>query len=420
MVAPLTFAFQIASCANVEEYTRDTALLLCRYEREIRDKGIEELYFPLHVNGNHWIACLIDFRRGVISYGLGLLTLPQGDPLGYGIPKLFRESLQKWLRTQFHGKYTVDGNTLPHGEQTDAYSCGVIVANTILHAIKQTPLWGQGRSTLERLRWFTRLSIAANMSPLRSQTVPLDTAVTTISAESNVIIALGDHNFDDLPSFAAATEPDIISSSSSVEPLHHFPRRTIYDLLNPEIELVNDNHEMSPLLDCEEDLAFFEMEELGVEDVLDNPSIFEDEPAPTSITTPSKIDYDDPTGSSKTSSKRKRRDSNETTEFVDDHGCAKKTSRSAQASLKLRQELRTGELKVDNTRYEQWQQKLRKADPHVTFYPNDIRKARHSVCGTIVTMGTPYETGRWSTHLNKCASGEGKRRASARAVHRPV
>lgn len=43
--------------------------VLKRYEQEIREKGKEVLYFPLNVNGNHWIAGKIDFVNHTISYG---------------------------------------------------------------------------------------------------------------------------------------------------------------------------------------------------------------------------------------------------------------------------------------------------------------------------------------------------------------
>ena len=41
---------------------------LGRYETRVKG-GLEKLYFPLNVNGNHWIAVLVDFKEKVILFG---------------------------------------------------------------------------------------------------------------------------------------------------------------------------------------------------------------------------------------------------------------------------------------------------------------------------------------------------------------
>jgi hypothetical protein len=50
-------------------YSRTTTPLLCRYEQHIKDSGSEHLYFPAHVNENHWIAVHVDYKRREFSYG---------------------------------------------------------------------------------------------------------------------------------------------------------------------------------------------------------------------------------------------------------------------------------------------------------------------------------------------------------------
>ncbi|KAJ6583638.1 hypothetical protein B0H10DRAFT_2234825 [Mycena sp. CBHHK59/15] len=42
--------------------------LLDKYKRAM-DSGKSQLYFPLHINGNHWIAFVIDFVRKTFGYG---------------------------------------------------------------------------------------------------------------------------------------------------------------------------------------------------------------------------------------------------------------------------------------------------------------------------------------------------------------
>jgi hypothetical protein len=52
-----------------QSYTRMTTPLLCRYEQHIKDTNIEHLYFPAHVNTNHWVTVYINFHKREFSYG---------------------------------------------------------------------------------------------------------------------------------------------------------------------------------------------------------------------------------------------------------------------------------------------------------------------------------------------------------------
>ena len=67
IIAKLLFAQQVLHAKG--KYTRKNALLLCRYEKHIKDNNTEELYFPINVNANHWIAGCIHFKRRTISFG---------------------------------------------------------------------------------------------------------------------------------------------------------------------------------------------------------------------------------------------------------------------------------------------------------------------------------------------------------------
>lgn len=50
-------------------YARKTTPLLSRYEQDIKSANKEKLYFPAHVNDNHWIAVQVDFAKQEYSYG---------------------------------------------------------------------------------------------------------------------------------------------------------------------------------------------------------------------------------------------------------------------------------------------------------------------------------------------------------------
>lgn len=71
IVAPLAFSTKLQSIESTkhQSYTPKDALLICHYKKHIKEHGVEELYFPVHVSGNHWIVGLIDFKQGNICFG---------------------------------------------------------------------------------------------------------------------------------------------------------------------------------------------------------------------------------------------------------------------------------------------------------------------------------------------------------------
>jgi Ulp1 protease family, C-terminal catalytic domain len=72
LVAPLTFSYDIKDVDRKlkQPERRFNRTLLKAYERRITEDGIKKLFFPLHVNENHWIAGMIDFENSTISYGV--------------------------------------------------------------------------------------------------------------------------------------------------------------------------------------------------------------------------------------------------------------------------------------------------------------------------------------------------------------
>jgi len=71
IVAPVEFSEEIRNNGRNRVYERKGgAGLLWKYEKRIKEKGIEELLFPVHVNGNHWVAAFVDFKNGKIGYGV--------------------------------------------------------------------------------------------------------------------------------------------------------------------------------------------------------------------------------------------------------------------------------------------------------------------------------------------------------------
>jgi Ulp1 protease family, C-terminal catalytic domain len=67
IIAKLSFSWQVLNVNS--KYTQKNAPLLCHYRKHIKDNDTEELYFPIHVNTNHWIADHIHFKNQTISFG---------------------------------------------------------------------------------------------------------------------------------------------------------------------------------------------------------------------------------------------------------------------------------------------------------------------------------------------------------------
>jgi hypothetical protein len=73
-IATLSFSNEIKkqfgdkkSSANVR--VRNIKNLLYRYEQDVHENRVEKLAFPIHVNENHWIAGLINFRERTLIFG---------------------------------------------------------------------------------------------------------------------------------------------------------------------------------------------------------------------------------------------------------------------------------------------------------------------------------------------------------------
>jgi hypothetical protein len=71
IIALLAFSAKLESAALAKHdlYSRKNAPLLHQYEKQVKEEGVEILYFLLHVSGNHWISACLNFRKHDISFG---------------------------------------------------------------------------------------------------------------------------------------------------------------------------------------------------------------------------------------------------------------------------------------------------------------------------------------------------------------
>ena len=68
IIAPLAFTVQINGTAKNKSYTKQNAGLLYKYQQRIA-AGIRRIYFPINVNGDHWIAGVVDIENQLVGYG---------------------------------------------------------------------------------------------------------------------------------------------------------------------------------------------------------------------------------------------------------------------------------------------------------------------------------------------------------------
>ncbi|KAJ6556704.1 hypothetical protein B0H10DRAFT_2201541 [Mycena sp. CBHHK59/15] len=369
LITPLAFSNAVKDRANKKTYKREDTPLLARYEEHIKRTGVAQLYFPLHINNNHWIAGLVDFKQGLI--GTGDSRVNSSRP-----PTKFIKDLKRWLKKQFGRDFVYQGDSLEHGDQKDTSSCSVVCRNTIAMNVFGEALWEQKHAAGARATCFIRLvrSAAIRKKKIVVFSKPQPELTAETPAEVSIAVALGDHNFPDLAEFAL----DIPARQS---------RPTLADLMNPAPATA------------------------GIADPL--PADIEMPDAIPSVNTSSYAgDHGDvvPDDESADEQDPHEDDGKDMMDVRPKKANGTGTSKSAASAQKTRDALKSGELTVataDKTRYAAWQETLRtgkkgngkNADPHVKFHPTDVKKARHSLCGTWVTMGEVYEAGRWNQHF---------------------
>lgn len=70
VVACLRFTQELEAAARRNTYGKSASLFLQHYKSLFLDHGRERLLFPVHMNGNHWIAMEINFCKRTIRHGM--------------------------------------------------------------------------------------------------------------------------------------------------------------------------------------------------------------------------------------------------------------------------------------------------------------------------------------------------------------
>ncbi|KAI0363681.1 hypothetical protein BV20DRAFT_957785 [Pilatotrama ljubarskyi] len=129
-VATLAFHHCLLAVAGKPERAGSKEVLQ-RYRARVLDKGLKRLYFLANLNNEHWVAFLIDFAQGTISYASKQLRPAR---LMSAISRITSSAIA-WAKAELGVKLIDRGNCLPHGIQRDGSSCGVCTINTIAHNI---------------------------------------------------------------------------------------------------------------------------------------------------------------------------------------------------------------------------------------------------------------------------------------------
>lgn len=128
---------------------------------------------------------------------------------------------------------------MAHGVQLDWHSCGIVLPNTIAHAIQATLLWEQHQHIWERIQWFLRLA----SKTAKADTVAVNTVDELITKplddEASMLLAIGDFNFPDLQQFTLVTntEHQPPKAHDTTKQLPKQPHISLNELLNPASDI---------------------------------------------------------------------------------------------------------------------------------------------------------------------------------------
>ncbi|KAF6740972.1 hypothetical protein DFP72DRAFT_835895 [Ephemerocybe angulata] len=96
---------------------------LKRFNTRFTTGDIDRFGFMINVNGNHWVACVLDFRTHEILYG---------DSFHKPIRQAHLDVLRSWaddLLPKPGGHFNL--KSLPITSQSDGFSCGILATNAL-------------------------------------------------------------------------------------------------------------------------------------------------------------------------------------------------------------------------------------------------------------------------------------------------
>ncbi|KAG7095216.1 hypothetical protein E1B28_005991 [Marasmius oreades] len=132
----------------------------------VANEELDNLYLPLHINGNHWTLLELNLSDHTISYA-DSLTPSTARP-----PNDVVKILCWWLDGLGIRKPqpAVVAPAFSVARQQDSFSCGVIVLSTLAQILLGRAAWAPDYASDHRMEWFTCLAEHGH----RLQTLEMD------------------------------------------------------------------------------------------------------------------------------------------------------------------------------------------------------------------------------------------------------
>jgi hypothetical protein len=69
VVSALNLQMDLRRAYDKGDYSKESVPLLYQYTKLFKEKKCDCLYFPIHINGNHWVPFLTDFKKQTVQHG---------------------------------------------------------------------------------------------------------------------------------------------------------------------------------------------------------------------------------------------------------------------------------------------------------------------------------------------------------------
>lgn len=112
-------------------------------EKDVMNRDVDRIIFPMHVHGNHWVACELDLKEQLWYYS---------DSKHWKYESWVLAPIHRWVKetTGVRKQYKISYSK--RGDQFDDFSCGVCVWRTIEADLFQSSPWGDGNGVKHKLR----------------------------------------------------------------------------------------------------------------------------------------------------------------------------------------------------------------------------------------------------------------------------
>ena len=263
--------------------------------------------------------------------------------------------------------------TLPVGQQSDSSSCGICVINAIKHHMFETVLFTHSRRNSLHAEYFTKVvqflvNGVSVMSPDKQMILTLTHQPTQLSADCTQSPIAAHAPLDISPSEVCKAQ-EIGTTEANPGPLR------------------SSTESPPPSINDEPDLPSSDIE-IGVY------------PLARKRKDPNDLGM----GGRPYKKTKQNTVSEQDTETDEESRDECGGSRSAAASRKLKDLLKSGQFVVDKKKRDAFEGKCRQMDGGVKFRYGDKWEVLHRKCGNWYKMTEPYNTTRFKAHLENCRS----------------